>query len=383
MAIEHWLTLSLADGIGPIIGRRIIEACGSVEAASDATAAQLRQIEGIGASKASSIADSIAESKSKSLIEIESARNKGIGFICAEDESYPHLLTEIPNPPLVMYIKGKIEPRDLNSIAIVGSRKCSLYGREQAERFAQLLAGAGFTIISGGARGVDSVSHRGALSHRAGRTIAVLGSGLDVPYPPENVELFQQIAERGAVLSEYPLGTPPLADNFPRRNRIVSGMSRGVLVIEADERSGALITARQAADEQNRPVMAIPGRVDNPQSAGPHKLIRDGAMLVTRIEHILEALGPLNAAIPEPSLYEAPDEPEVKINRSAPATRRTSNLSDSQQTILDSLSVDPMDIDTITEQTSLDVSVVLQDLTFLTLKGRARRVNGQQYVKVV
>src|SRR5262249_38618585 len=167
---------------------------------------------------------------------------------------------------------------------------------------AALLAGAGITVVSGGARGIDSAAHRGAMSHAQGRTIAVLGSGVDVPYPPENAKLFQEIAQRGAVISEYPLGTPPLKDNFPRRNRIISGLSRGVLVVEADERSGALITARLACDDHGRPVFALPGRVDNKMSAGPHRLIRDGATLVRSLEDIIEGLGPLPHGAVEPTL---------------------------------------------------------------------------------
>jgi len=372
--LEHWLTLSMTDGIGPILSRRLIERAGSAEAACGASVALLRTVEGIGTSKASKIAASLAEARGKVVAEIEKARSLGVDFVTPEDEAYPHLLQTIPDPPLVLYVKGTLEPRDLNAIAIVGARKCSFYGREQAERFGMMLAGAGFTVVSGGARGVDSAAHRGAMSVTNGRTLAVMGSGIDVVYPPENRELFDQISDHGAVISEYPLGTPPIAENFPKRNRVVSGMSRGVLVIEADERSGALITARQAADEHNRVVMAIPGRVDNPQSAGPHKLIRQGATLVTRVEHIIEAVGALDASIPEMPLFEHRDEP-------APP-KIVTILSDHQQTIIDSLSIDPQDVDSITERTQLEVSIVLRELTLLTLKGRVKRVNGQRYVRV-
>jgi DNA processing protein len=193
-------------------------------------------------------------------------------------------------------------------------------------------------------------------------------------------------------VSEYPLGTPPVAENFPRRNRIVSGMSRGVLVIEADERSGALITARQAIEDQNRPVMAIPGRVDNPQSAGPHKLIREGAVLVTRLEHILEALGPLDASLPEVSLFEAPVERVVDDARTSRAKtaapevpaagadgRNLTGLNENQIALVSAMTGDAIDVDTLAERSGLEISVVLRELTFLTLRGQVRRIDGQQY----
>ena len=287
MALLHYLRLAMTEGIGPILLGRLIEALGSAERAASATTAELRAIEGIGSTKSSKIHTSLKASFDAAEAELAKADALGIRIICPEDALYPLLLRQIPDPPAVLYVKGTLEPRDLNAFALVGSRKCSYYGREQAERFAGLLAGAGFTVVSGGARGVDSAAHRGAMRHPAGRTLAVLGCGVDQVYPPENTQLFEQIARHGAVISEYPFGTPPLAENFPRRNRIVSGMSRGVLVIEADERSGALITARQAADDHNRPVFALPGRVDNAMSAGPHKLIRDGAILASGLEDLL------------------------------------------------------------------------------------------------
>ena len=384
MALGHWLQLSLIEGIGPILTRRLIDATGSAQAACGASADQLAAIEGIGLARSRKIHASLRLAAALAEEEFNRCSRQGVKLICPDDELYPVLLKSIPDPPSVLYVRGNLEPRDLNAAAIVGSRRCSFYGREQAERFAALLAGAGVTVISGGARGIDSASHRGAMSHPHGRTIAVLGSGVDIPYPPENRELFDQIAERGAILSEYPLGEGPRKENFPRRNRIVSGMSRGVLIIEADERSGALITARQAGEDHGRPVFALPGRVDNPLSIGPHMLIRDGATLVTKLEDILEGLGPLPQEAMEPGLFDA-------IAASAPASDEATpptppppdlaGLTERQRAVLDAIGTDSANVDLLVDRTSLPAQVILQELTFLSLKGQVRRVDGQTYVR--
>ena len=212
------------------------------------------------------------------------------------------------------------------------------------------------------------------------------GSGVDVAYPPENAGLFEQIARRGAVLSEFPLGTPPNRENFPRRNRVVSGMSRGVLVIEADEKSGALITARVACDDHDRQVFALPGRVDNPLSAGPHRLIRDGAALVANLEDVLEALGPVPQGATEPMLFPA-SEREAEHEGSPASAPPTSpaleqpGLSERQRVILMGMGADGISVDAIVERTDLPAHVVLQELTFLSLKGQVRRVDGQTYAR--
>lgn len=381
MSLRHWLRLSLTEGIGPILIRRIVDASGGAEAACGASVPLLREVDGIGAAKASKIHQSMRAAAEAADKELEAAGKLGVTIVSQDDAIFPLLLRSIPDPPAVLYLKGELEPRDLNAVAIVGSRKCSYYGREQAERFGALLAGAGVTVLSGGARGVDSSAHRGAMSHPQGRTIAVLGSGVDVPYPPENAGLFEQIAAKGAVVSEYALGTSPMKENFPRRNRIVSGMSRGVLVIEADERSGALITARQACDDHGRTVFALPGRVDNPTSAGPHKLIRDGATLVTRLEDILEGLDPLPQAAHEVSLFEppAPAKPLAESETFAPGADTT--LTERQRAILAQLDGQPAHIDALIERTALAANEILQDLTLLSLKGIVKRVDGQTFVR--
>jgi DNA processing protein len=394
MAIQYWLRLALTDGIGPILIRRIVDAAGGAEAACEASINLLRTIDGIGTAKANAIRKSMQSAKVDQ--EMQRASQLGAKLICPDDDAYPLLLKQIPDPPAVLYVRGTFEPRDLNSLGIVGSRKCSYYGREQAERFGALLAGAGFTVISGGARGIDSAAHRGALSHPHGRTIAVLGSGIDVPYPPENASFFDQIAQdgRGAVVSEYPLGTPPLRDNFPRRNRIVSGMSRGVLVIEADERSGALITARQACDDHGRTVFAIPGRIDQSTSAGPHKLIRDGAVLTTNLQDIIDNLDPLpDLAMSQSLLAQGGSEDsaeEVRAQRISAGldgslvtsiSNSLSNLTERQQRIVSHLDGKPLPVDTLIERTGLPPQEILQDLTLLSLKGIVRRVDGQTYAR--
>ncbi|HVT87993.1 MAG TPA: DNA-processing protein DprA [Tepidisphaeraceae bacterium] len=380
MALQHWIQLAMTEGVGPILTQRLIQAAGSAQAACGASINLLRTIEGVGSTKSRQIHGSLNQTADEALREIERAHHLGVSIICPDDDLYPTLLRSIPDPPGVLYIKGNLEPRDLNAIAIVGSRRCSFYGREQAERFAALLAGTGLTIISGGARGIDSAAHKGAMSHAQGRTLAVLGCGIDTVYPPENKALFDQIAERGAVLSEYPIGTPPTPENFPRRNRIVSGMSRGVLVIEADERSGALITARQACDDHGRPVFALPGRVDNRMSAGPHKLIRDGAALITCLEDILDGLGPLPQSAAEPTLFEGDQDRSTEV---APPREidETVGLSEQQRAILVGIDDEPTSVDTIVERTTFPVHLVLQELTFLSLKGAVRRVDGQTFAR--
>jgi DNA processing protein len=355
-----------------VLTARLVERIGSAEAASNASAKVLQSIQGIGTAGAQRIARSLEAARDLAQREIEQASRLGIDLVHLDDSRYPTLLRQTPAAPVVIWVKGSLEPRDLQSIGIVGSRRCSVYGREQAGRFGANLAANGVTVISGGARGVDTAAHNGALTSPNGRTIAVLGCGVDQVYPPENRELFDRIVAQGALVSDFPLGTPPLPDHFPRRNRLISGMSRGVLVIEADERSGALITARYAVEDHNRPVFALPGRIDNPLSAGPHRLIREGAVLVERIGDVIDNLG----SIPASAHDALPASPEAEL---FPSGAQESNPE--RRAILEALSEGELEVEQIVDRTGLDVSVVMREITLMSLAGKIRRVEGNRLAR--
>lgn len=287
----HW---ALTDGVGPILFGRLVQRFGSAQAALTATAGRLESVHGIGRDGS----DRIARARDSVVIdrELDAAAEHGVRIICLADEDYPVGLRQIPDAPIVLFVKGELRRTDAVAIAVVGSRRCSIYGSEQARRFGELLAGAGFTVISGLARGIDAFAQHGALD-AGGRSIAVLGNGLVDIYPPENRSLAERLLEHGAWVSELPMASPVRATNFPGRNRIIAGMSLGVIVVEAAARSGALITARLAS-EYNREVFAVPGRIQDPMSIGTNDMIRRGhAKLTTCLEDILDELGDIGTAM--------------------------------------------------------------------------------------
>jgi DNA processing protein len=291
-------------------------------------------------------------------------------LIAIADDGYPVWLRAIPDPPAVLYCDGSVEPGDRQAVAIVGSRRATPYGLRVTETLARELSGVGFTIVSGFARGIDAAAHRAALE-AGGRTLAVLGCGLDVDYPPGHGRLREEIAASGAVLTEFGPGTPPYAANFPRRNRIISGLSLGIVVIEADEDSGSLITARLAL-EQGREVFAVPGPIDAPLSRGPHGLLKQGAKLVETVDDIVEEL------LPQIERTEG----TVKTSRRISPATDLPNLSPEERTVYALITREPQHLDDLTEQSDLTSAAAAGILLGLELKGLARQLPGQRYVRV-
>jgi DNA processing protein len=304
----------------------------------------------------------------------------GVRLITFDDQCYPPLLKKIYDPPPVLYIKGTIVREDNLAISIVGTRRCSLYGQEQSSSLAHLLASAGFTIVSGMARGIDTAAHHGALSAK-GRTIAVQGCGLSNIFPPENKELFELISQSGACVSELPLRYEPLAENFPPRNRIIAGLSLGVIIVEAGERSGALITANSALDN-NREVMAVPGKIDSPLSKGPHRLIKNGAKLIESVEDVIEALGYIGEQLLEHTTAAA-EQAAVQLNKTqTPLFEQIrANLADDEKTIYGSLGKEPLHIEQLIEDTNLPAGSINASLISLRLKGLIKQLPGNLFVR--
>ncbi|MCG8432833.1 MAG: DNA-processing protein DprA [Gammaproteobacteria bacterium] len=297
----------------------------------------------------------------------------GCRLVTMESPEYPQLLKTIDDPPPALFVKGDAHCLQYTQLAVVGSRNPTIGGSNCAKDFATYLARVGLTITSGLAAGIDSAAHRGAIA-AGGTTVAVCGTGLDTIYPRENVELAEAIQETGALVSEYPPGMAALPQNFPRRNRIISGLSVGTLVVEAAQRSGSLITARLAA-EQGREVFAIPGSVNNLMARGCHKLIRDGAKLVETAADILEELGPLVAAITEvnPKTF-------TGVKESHPPTKEVTDPE--YETLLKNVGFEPTPVDIIVERTGLKTDVVSSMLLILELQGRVEAMPGGRYSRV-
>ncbi len=355
--------LHLAAGVGSITFRRLLDHFGEAEAVFAASRSALRDVPGVGPKTAEAI---FAVDEDVVTAEFAAAETHDVRIITFAEADYPVALKNIFDPPPVLYVRGRLEPADTMAMAVVGSRRCSHYGTEQAGRFGGLFARAGLTVVSGGARGIDTAAHRGALAAE-GRTIAVMGCGLTQIYPRENRDLFEKIIEsdRGALVSALPMDTGVQSQNFPARNRLISGLAQGVLIIEAARRSGSLVTARHA-DEQGRPIFALPGRVDSPYSQGANELIRDGAVLVQTLDDVLEQLGGLGETLA--------DEPT-----SQPAPLPMPPLDDAERRIIDAFDHEPRSIDHLAAAANLPAHQVVAAMTTLTLKGLIAQQPGNVY----
>jgi len=351
------IALSYIKDIGPASIKKLTGAFGGAEAVFGASLKELSGIVGERRARA------IKEFSDWERIEQDLKRlpRDGVRIVCLEEEEYPAFLKEIANPPPFLYVKGSFIPEDRYAVAIVGTRNPTHYGTTQAEEIASQLARMGFTIVSGFARGIDTAGHRGAVQ-AGGRTIAVLGSGIDVPYPAENRHIVEKIASSGAVISEFPPGTPPDRQNFPQRNRIISGLSLGVLVVEAAKDSGSLITAALAL-EQGKEVFSIPGNITSANSRGTNELIKNGAKVVTGADDILEELAPVLKGFLKKPAGEKPM-PE---------------LSAGERRIVAVLGPEPRHVDEVAREIGMSAPDILTHLLSLELKGVLKQTAGKKF----
>lgn len=364
-SLRATLRLALVSGVGPLTRRALLERFGSAEAVLNAPPSQLMEVSGVGPQLSRRIAAARREINVDD--ELRVCAEHAIRVIVEADADYPAALARIHDPPGVLFVAGELLPADALAVAIVGTRHATQYGLQHAERFAYGLAQAGFTIVSGLARGVDAAAHRGAMA-AGGRTLAVLGSGILNLYPPEHAELAEGIQRQGAVISETPPRMPPQSGMFPQRNRVITGLSLGVIVIEAGDRSGALVSARHAM-EQSREVFALPGRVDSRMSRGCHKLIRDGATLVESVDDVLEELGPLAESARAPDGRTVRHPGELLLN-------------EQEQAVLDAIPTGPTDVDQVVRVSGLPVHRVLATLTVLEMRRLIRRLSGSTVSRV-
>ena len=378
-ATKYWIALKWVDSLGNIGIRTLLEAFSSPEEIFKAPHSMLNAIPGIGKVISGNIKAFNAWSKVDK--EIEEAYRRNVSIIPYDHPLFPGYLKNIYDCPTYLYVKGTLTQEDIN-LAIVGSRRASTYGKFSTEKMSRALSLKGITIVSGMARGIDAAAHKGAIAAR-GRTIAVLGSGMDVVYPPEHGELMEAIQEHGAIVTEFPFGTPPNAANFPARNRIISGMSLGVVIVEASDKSGSLITARLAM-EQGREVFAVPGNIDAPGSRGTHKLIKEGATLVESIDDILPVILP---QIAPPSRNNSPmpsGKPEAvtaAAKKDGEKKPKIDHLDPEARLIFNILGDKPAHIDTVIQLSQLKPADVLKTLLTLELHGLIRQTPGKMYIR--
>lgn len=361
-----WVALCSVKGVGSVFMKRLVRRFGGPDAVFSATEPELMQVEGARESTVKAITSFTGWKDAEK--EVERAERSGVKLVTFEDYNYPANLREIHDPPHVLYVKGTLIPEDKLSLAIVGSRMATPGGRQLTRRIARDLGARGITIVSGGARGVDTEAHRGTLAGK-GRTISVLGCGIDVTYPPENRELYELIAASGAVVSEFPIGTQPEAANFPRRNRIISGISLGVLVMEATGDSGSLITASYSL-EQGREVYAVPGNVSSPTSRGTNSLLKKGARLVEGAHDILADMFP-NMKEYLKEMGEA----------DTPASLPVANLEPEEKILFDCIGIEPEHVDTLVARSGITSSRALTLLLNMELKGAVKQLTGMRFIR--